>query len=57
MAYYSVCPKCGGTLDPGEPCDCEEEKEREQNKWNRLLMKERSTNQLVVNWDAEKEMV
>lgn len=57
MAYYSVCPKCGGTLDPGEPCDCEEVKEIEQNKWNRLLMKERNTNQLVVNWDAEKEMV
>ena len=22
MAYYRVCPECGCTLDPGEPCDC-----------------------------------
>lgn len=25
MAYYSICPDCGGTLDPGEKCDCGEE--------------------------------
>lgn len=25
MAYYSICPDCGCTLDPGEKCDCEEE--------------------------------
>lgn len=31
MAYYDVCPKCGATLDPGEPCDCEDVKqEREE---------------------------
>ncbi len=23
MAYYSICPECGATLDPGEPCDCD----------------------------------
>ena len=23
MAYYRVCPECGCTLDPGEPCDCQ----------------------------------
>lgn len=31
MAYYRVCDRCGGTLDPGERCDCEkEEREREE---------------------------
>ncbi len=25
MAYYSICRKCGGTLDPGEKCDCRKE--------------------------------
>lgn len=57
MAYYNVCPKCGGTLDPGEPCDCEEVKEREQHTYERLLVKEKGTNQLIVNWGAEMEMV
>ena len=26
MAYYNVCPNCGSNLDPGERCDCEDEK-------------------------------
>jgi hypothetical protein len=29
MAYYHICPKCGANLDPGEPCDCEENEEDE----------------------------
>lgn len=24
--YYNECPLCGANLDPGEPCDCQEEK-------------------------------
>ena len=56
MAYYNICPKCGGTLDPGEPCDCEEVEAAEQSKRERLLMREKGTNQLVFNW-AEKELV
>ena len=23
--YYRICPHCGAHLDPGEPCDCQEE--------------------------------
>lgn len=30
MAFYKECPLCGCTLDPGEKCDCQEEKEQEQ---------------------------
>ncbi len=25
--YGYICPRCGAHLDPGEPCDCEQEKE------------------------------
>ena len=28
MAYYRVCPECGCTLDPGEPCDCQSRTKR-----------------------------
>lgn len=27
MAYYKRCPFCGAALDPGEKCDCGEERE------------------------------
>ena len=57
MPYYDICSKCGATLDPGEPCDCEEVKEKEQNKRERLLMKEKGTNQYAFNWDAVKEII
>ena len=23
--YYTICPRCGAYLDPGEPCDCKDE--------------------------------
>lgn len=26
MAYYTPCPLCGANLDPGEKCDCEQNK-------------------------------
>ena len=27
MPYYRTCPYCGAHLDPGERCDCQDEKE------------------------------
>ena len=26
MAYYRECPRCGAHLDPGEHCDCKDDK-------------------------------
>ncbi|MDE6517644.1 MAG: hypothetical protein K2L18_07335 [Acetatifactor sp.] len=57
MAFYNICSKCGATLDPGERCDCEEIRAKEQNKRERLLKKEKGTNQYVFNWDAVKEII
>lgn len=36
--YYRTCPECGSNLDPGEQCDCNEEKEfrKEESKVLRL---------------------
>ena len=28
--YGYICPDCGCHLDPGEKCDCREERERER---------------------------
>lgn len=35
MPYYNTCPNCGSSLDPGESCDCQDEKE-ETNSDNQL---------------------
>ncbi len=28
--YFNECPYCGASLDPGEKCDCQEEKEQKR---------------------------
>ena len=27
--YYTTCPDCGASLDPGEICDCQQEPEED----------------------------
>lgn len=36
MAYYNTCPLCGSNLDPGEPCDCKREEEKESDRKTRF---------------------
>lgn len=54
MAYYRICPRCGCNLDPGEPCDCEEEEKRErehrEKMFEGLIVPEGNSNQLVLNF-------
>ncbi|MDE7313549.1 MAG: hypothetical protein K2N87_18325 [Eubacterium sp.] len=54
MAFYSICPKCGAHLDPGESCDCEEMTEKEKKAVERMLVMEKGTNQLAFNWPSGK---
>ncbi|MBK5898634.1 hypothetical protein [Catonella massiliensis] len=28
MPYFKICPGCGGNLDPGEKCNCQERHEK-----------------------------
>ena len=39
--FYRECPYCGCNLDPGEHCDCQEEKEMFYRKCNELLISEK----------------
>ncbi len=58
MAYYRTCPNCGCSLDPGERCDCESEKAREQEKrrefFNRHLRMEPRAGQLAFVFDSRE---
>lgn len=47
MAYYDVCPKCNAHLDPGERCDCEEEKRKVEESYTRLLKVNSETGQMT----------
>ena len=38
--FYHICPYCGASLDPGERCDCLEEK-AEQKKSQETTKKEK----------------
>lgn len=38
--FYHICPHCGASLDPGEACDCLEEK-AEQKKSQKTPKKEK----------------
>ena len=39
--YYRECPRCGCTLDPGERCDCLEEKKEKENRLAELMESDR----------------
>lgn len=36
--YFNTCPHCGGNLDPGEKCDCQEERVAKEKNMQNMLM-------------------
>ncbi len=54
MAYYNVCPKCGATLDPGEPCDCEKLREEQQELFLRRIKETPGTGQYSFQWGGKE---
>lgn len=51
---YIECPLCHAHLDPGEKCDCQEEKARREKEMEALLRMERGTSQLTFNFRMER---
>lgn len=50
MAYFNTCPNCGANLDPGEPCDCVENKQREEEEIRKSLSVDKKTNQITFSF-------
>lgn len=55
MAYFKVCPYCGSNLDPGEKCDCREERERKMKEMKYLIKQNKNTNQLYFEGGEQCE--
>lgn len=45
--YYRECPYCGDHLDPGEQCNCREEKEEKTDKMLKLYISD-SDGQMII---------
>jgi hypothetical protein len=58
MAYYNVCPHCGCNLDPGEKCDCDRLKAKEQEKsrffYSQFLRADDKGGQMTFAFDNPK---
>lgn len=52
MAFYNTCSKCGANLDPGEPCDCENEERRAQEIFAHKMRVNSSTGQYSFIFDG-----
>lgn len=47
MAFYKTCPRCGANLDPGEPCDCEQEEKKMRERLAQATRVDSKTGQLT----------
>lgn len=56
MAYYNVCPDCGANLDPGEKCDCKNERIRSREFFARKIRMESGTQQLAFVFAGMEDM-
>lgn len=54
MAYYSVCSSCGCNLDPGEKCDCENEKKEAEQRYDKIIRVTPKTGQMAFVLDRKE---
>ena len=55
VAYYSICPDCGASLDPGEKCSCREEAEEKQDYFAKHLKMEPEAGQLAFVFEGRSD--
>ena len=55
MAFYRTCSRCGSNLDPGERCDCENEKGKGQVAYLWPFRMDQGTGQYQFQLEREEE--
>lgn len=53
MAYFNTCCNCGANLDPGEKCDCQQNKTRLEKFYSERI-KVKSDGQLILTFGGVK---
>lgn len=53
--YFNTCSQCGANLDPGERCDCEEQRNKNTEKIKKFLITDKKTNQMKFRLEVEHE--
>lgn len=53
MAFYRTCARCGANLDPGEPCDCEQEEIRMRERFVQKTKMNSKTGQISFVFDRK----
>ena len=54
MAYYNTCLTCGCNLDPGEKCDCKNEKKEAEQRYDKIVRITPKTGQMVFILDGKE---
>lgn len=54
MAYYNTCPLCGCNLDPGEKCDCEDDKKELEEFYRHVIKTAPVTGQMTFVLDSKE---
>lgn len=55
MAYYKICSDCGATLDPGEKCDCQEDRQNQSDFFAQHIKVGSKSGQMVFCWDRKED--
>ncbi len=55
MAYYRICQNCGCSLDPGEKCDCQEEKQKQSDFFAQHIKVSPKSGQMAFCWDSKEK--
>lgn len=53
--YGYRCENCGAFLDPGERCDCKDEKEKEKKRRESMFTIGKDGRQMILNFDKGGE--
>lgn len=53
MAFYRTCSRCGANLDPGEPCDCEQEENQMRERLAQKMKVDSKTGQISFAFERK----
>ena len=56
MAYFNTCPNCGASLDPGERCDCREQKMKNEMMLKKIIDTDENGQMYIVGGECSEKI-